>query len=193
MIELDKKIFVALNTDGGAFWDSFFHFMSSNFSFAALGIIALAVIARKYGLRNMLIAIAALGVTILFADQVANLFKNHIDKLRPIYTADIQLNIHFLKNAVPSSLYGTVSGHAANSIGIALLTSLIIRKKNYTFFAFLVALTICYSRIYLAAHFPLDLLFGSIVGLAAGSLGYFVYFLLERIRGRHSSGRYVSR
>ena len=37
------------------------------------------------------------------------------------------------------------------------------------------ALLICYSRIYLGKHFPMDLVWGSLVGAALGRAAYAVY------------------
>lgn len=48
------------------------------------------------------------------------------------------------------------------------------RNKWYTISAFITALTVAYSRIYLGVHFITDVLPGIVVGLA---VGYFVYYL----------------
>ena len=46
----------------------------------------------------------------------------------------------------------------------------------------LCALLICYSRIYLAKHFPIDLLLGTAVGLITGRAMYLLYRRLSRQR-----------
>ena len=50
-----------------------------------------------------------------------------------------------------------------------------ILRRTFTWGMIAVWLLICYSRIYLACHFPADLLLGSAVGLAAGGFCAWIY------------------
>lgn len=175
MSELNKKLFLALNGDLGAFADSFFVFISSNFSFAIMAVIALFIIFFKYGKKECLFAFFSLLLVILISDQTANFFKINFPTYRPIYTADIQTIIHYVPSKIYSGLFGTVSGHAANGVGIAIFTLLVVKNRYYTIFSVILTLLICYSRIYLGAHFPSDLLFGTILGAISGPVCYLIY------------------
>lgn len=90
------------------------------------------------------------------------------------YASDWQ--VHVPVEAV-SGRYGTVSAHAATAVALATLAAATIRRRWFTFLVLLYALAICYSRIYLAKHFPMDLAWGALVGLA---LGYGAYGLYRR-------------
>ncbi len=178
MIELDKKLFLALNTDFGADADIAFKFISSHTTFALFALIALAIIFKKYGIRTTILIFIMVITTILLSDYVTKIPKFFIEKFRPIYTADIQLLCHFVKNDIPNSLYGTVSGHAATSTALALFLTKIIKNKFFSVFAIIFAITMCYSRIYLACHFPIDLAIGFGFGMIVGYLHYKLYKLI---------------
>lgn len=175
MSEFNKNLFLTLNGNLGPFADSFFAFLTSNFSFAMMAILALIIIFFKYGKKECLVAFFSILLVILISDQSANYFKINFPRYRPIYTVDIQTTIHYVASKVLPELYGTVSGHAANSIAIALFSSLVIRNRYYTVYVFVLALLICYSRIYLSMHFPSDLLYGTGIGILSGSLCYLLY------------------
>ena len=47
------------------------------------------------------------------------------------------------------------------------------------------AIVTCYTRIYVGVHYPGDLLFGTLVGFAAGAVTYGIYRFCLRIDGNH--------
>ncbi|WP_288238232.1 phosphatase PAP2 family protein [uncultured Alistipes sp.] len=67
-----------------------------------------------------------------------------------------------------SGRYGTVSAHAAVIVTLAVLSASVIRRKWFTWLMVFATLLICYSRIYLGKHFPMDLVWGTAVGIALG-------------------------
>ena len=75
--------------------------------------------------------------------------------------------VHVPVEAVSGS-YGTVSAHAATIAALAVLSASVVRRRWFTVLMILSTLLICYSRIYLAKHFPMDLVWGSLVGAVLG-------------------------
>lgn len=65
-------------------------------------------------------------------------------------------------------MYGTVSAHAATIVALAVLSCGAIRRKWFTALMVVCTLVICYSRIYLGKHFPMDIVWGTLVGLGLG-------------------------
>jgi undecaprenyl-diphosphatase len=53
---------------------------------------------------------------------------------------------------------------------------------------FLFALLVAWSRIYVGAHYPLDVAGGAVVGIACGWLGWKCYGLVERVVRARRSG-----
>ena len=182
MIELDKKLFLLLNMDMGEFGDQFFIFITSHSTFVYISLIAAFIVFRKFGLYAAFLTIALIGAGIGATDMFSNIFKYNIEKFRPLYTADIQLQANLVMDYLTLGLFGTVSGHASTSVFLAGFTSKIIKNKYYTTFAVIMAILICYSRIYLAMHFPMDITLGAIIGIVASILFYKLYVKLLTIR-----------
>lgn len=90
--------------------------------------------------------------------------------------------VHVPVEAV-SGRFGTVSAHAATVVALAVFSSLTIRRRWFTWLMIASTLLICYSRIYLGKHFPMDLLWGTLVGAALGFAAWACYRLVVlRIR-----------
>lgn len=122
-----------------------------------------------------MIAALAVGLCVLIADQVASGFcKPFFERLRPTHDPELKDILHIV-NDYRSSLYGFCSSHASNTFGIATLTCLLFRNKCYSALIFSWAALNCYSRMYLGVHFPLDIVCGALVGVAAGYISYCLY------------------
>jgi undecaprenyl-diphosphatase len=67
-------------------------------------------------------------------------------------------------------MYGFCSSHAANSFALATSVYLISQTKTFSYILFIWAIIVGYSRIYIGAHFPLDVLVGAIIGMAIALL-----------------------
>ena len=82
--------------------------------------------------------------------------------------------VHVPVEAV-SGRYGSVSAHAATIVALSLFAARTIRRRWFSVLVTLCALVICYSRIYLAKHFPVDLLLGTGVGILTGLFMLWLY------------------
>ena len=87
-----------------------------------------------------------------------------------------QWAVHVPVEAV-SGRFGTVSAHAATFVALAVLSAAAIRRRWFTLLVTLAAAAVCYSRIYLGKHFPMDLVWGALVGAV---LGYAAWRLFRR-------------
>ena len=70
--------------------------------------------------------------------------------------------------------YGFVSGHASNAAAMVtfLLFSFKNIKKYFRYILIFWVLIVSYSRIYLAKHYPLDVVFGIFFGFI---IGFFIF------------------
>ena len=114
--------------------------------------------------------IFALLVTFILTDFLSNQIKYLVLRMRPGWDP-ITCNLARVIEENRFS-YSFVSSHATNVFGLAMLSSAIFRRKWFTILIFLWALIVSYSRIYVGRHFPGDVLFGALFGIAVGYLAY---------------------
>lgn len=182
-ITWDWGLFEFLNFDGPAWLDSTMTKASGMMVWIPLYVLIIYLVWRRYSWRGIIAFVVALGAAILIADLVAGIFKHQGPlkdlwasfpaRLRPMHTPegiDFATNGYYTKN-----LYGTVSGHTSTIVAIALLSSVVVRREWFTALMVCVTLLICYSRIYLACHFPQDILLGATVGIVAGLIGVTIF------------------
>ena len=131
-----------------------------------------------------LVCIIAIAIGFGFCDQASSFIKESIQRFRPGHEPALEGLVRLLEGK--GGNYGFVSGHAANSFGFATITSLIFRKKPYTAAIFCWAAIVSYSRIYLAKHYPLDVICGAILGVA---IAISIYLLLKYLLHRYEMHR----
>jgi undecaprenyl-diphosphatase len=119
-------------------------------------------------------AIVYLLSTILFADQFSSsLLKPLFKRLRPCHVEEFQSWIHLPDGC--GGMYGFCSSHAANAFAVAIGFYLLTKNKVAGAALVLWASLISYSRIYLGAHYPLDVIAGALVGGIGAWLLFLVY------------------
>lgn len=191
-ITWDWGLFEFLNFDGPAWLDIVMTKASGLMVWLPLYALMIYMVWRRYSWRGIVTFLIAVGVAILLADLVAGIFKHQGPlkdlwasfpaRLRPMHTSeglDFAANGYYTKN-----LYGTVSGHTSTITAIALLASVVVGKRWFTSLMIVVALIVCYSRIYLACHFPQDILLGATVGIVAGIVGVMLFRAGLRLQKR---------
>ncbi len=140
--------------------------------------VTLYIIIRKYGRKSVPVIIGLILILVL-SDQISNIFKHSVMRLRPSNDPVIAPLTHIFFNNGGS--YGFVSAHAANAFSFATFSTLLFRSKRYAVFIFLWAVVIAYTRIYLGVHYPGDILGGMVVGTL---VGWGVFRLLILIESR---------
>ena len=135
---------------------------------------------KKYGAKNGTIILIAVGLMITCSDQICNLFKYGIERLRPCHDEYVK---NLIRNVKPScgGRYGFFSAHASNSAAIAVFFGLVLKKYYKHLFTILIiwAIIVSYSRVYLAVHYPLDILCGFISG---SIIAYIIYLCVFRTK-----------
>jgi undecaprenyl-diphosphatase len=109
--------------------------------------------------------------TVIFADQVSSsILKPLFKRLRPCHVEAFQSWIHLPDGC--GGLYGFCSSHSANAFAVAIGFYLVTKNRLMGTILIVWATLIAYSRIYLGAHYPLDVIMGAIVG----GIGSFTLF-----------------
>mgnify|MGYP002519172684 FL=1 len=100
-------------------------------------------------------------------------------------TEELKGLIHTLEHPT-RVVYGTVSAHAATTVALAWVSALAIRRNWYNWLIGISVVLICYSRIYLAKHFPMDILLGAIVGTILGVSMFFLWKKFDAVIAKQS-------
>lgn len=127
----------------------------------------------RLGWKKGLVTLLTCVLCVVLCDQIANLFKDGIARLRPCQDQKmIDMGLYMLETG--GGLYGFYSGHAANSFGFAVCSTMgfrndsSLRYRGYAAFIFTWAFLVSISRIFVGKHYLGDVLTGAIAGVLIG-------------------------
>ncbi len=123
--------------------------------------------------KSGVILMAALLVDLVVCNGI---LKPLAHRIRPF---DVKTGIELLVKR-PTD-YSFPSGHTAASFASVMALYLAGEKKLWVP-ALVLAILIAFSRLYLYVHYPTDVLGGLIVGLAAGTIGYWLVKKVEELK-----------
>ena len=176
LLNLDARIFLFLNGLNSDSMDSLMWWVSGKTTWWPFYLLLLAFLGwfKGWQLAPMILFIM---LVVLLSDQSSvHLFKNVFQRLRPCHEPSLEGLVHLVNNKCGGK-YGFVSSHAANTFGVASLLFLWVRKRWFTALMIFWALLVGYSRIYLGVHYPGDVIFGSLLGVACGWLSLVLFKL----------------
>ncbi len=167
---IDLNLFFTINKFHSPFFDGIMFFVSSKWFWIPIILIVLFFSIKNFR-KNFYIPILALLFCFFLTDRANSVSKKLTKRYRPSHNTEIQTQVHIV-NGYRGGLYSFFSGHAANSLGLALLASMFFRKKWLTIFLVSWSVLVSYSRIYLGVHYPSDIIVGWICGALIAVLVY---------------------
>lgn len=166
---LDIDVTLFLNSLRTPFTDCVWRFFSNTWVFLPLYLIILFFLFQRLGWKKTLIAIIAIAVTLVACDQLGNLVKNSVCRLRPCHNHDVMAQgLNILEDY--GGKYGFFSAHAANTMGFAVCSykcfswNRHITFRRYLFFMVLWSFLVGISRVFVGKHFLGDVLAGFVAG-----------------------------
>lgn len=173
LISLDHALTLAVNQAHSANADALMILVSNKLTWIPLYLGLLYLITKIFGWKRALWIVGFIVLNIVLTDQISVFFKDSIARLRPCHDPSLMDLLHLPAGC--GGKFGFVSSHAANTMGLGVLVSLILKNRGMTFSMLAYALVNGYSRIYLGKHFVFDVLGGFLLG---GILAYLVYRML---------------
>jgi undecaprenyl-diphosphatase len=176
LIHLDKKLFIFLNNLGSTPFDGIWLLITKQINWIPFFLILLFILYKKLGTKKLGIAVLILAALITFTNEITDVIKFSIQRIRPCNDLTLMGLIRVVKD---SDTFSYFSGHASNSTAAMMFVFLILRKHyKYSYLIFLYPVIFAYSRIYLGLHFPLDIISGFVFGSLTGFLFYRFYSIL---------------
>ena len=180
LIETDRLATLSINGSESLFWDGVADLYTSFIVWIPLALFAILLLIRNITPKRLLFVLLMVAVTVLLCDQLSSsVCKPLFHRLRPTRDPYI-LNLVDTVNGYRGGLYGFISGHAANSFGLAALFMWLVRDRWFSLSVGIWAIINSMIRSYLGVHFAGDILAGAIVGSIIGSFIYWIYYLTIR-------------
>ncbi len=175
LLQLDTQLLLAINSCHSAFFDNWMWNISEKLTWLPLYVTLVVCLVHRFGKKSIFILLA-FGACVGLADFISSgIIKDLVMRPRPTREPALEGVLH-LVNDYRSGRFGFVSSHAANSMSVCLLFSLIWRDWRATLPLILYAVLNCYSRMYLGVHYPGDILGGIIVGTIITLLIYLILY-----------------
>ncbi len=163
-MSIDTDILLWINGHHTEWLDSLMWLISSPRTWLPLYVLLIGLVAYRFrSWKAALFIILGFIVAVGLSDfTCSGILKPLVCRLRP--THEPALDPLHLVNGYTGGLYGFCSSHAANTMAVALLFSLLYKNKYATAGLMAWVALNCYSRMYLGAHYPSDIIVGLLVG-----------------------------
>jgi len=165
-----EDFFLLLNKDEGSFADKFFYIFTFGGD-ASIWIPVLFIVIFLLKRKDAIVLlIAAFALSTIFVQGI----KNIIPEDRPIKAIGNPAIIHTLQDVDVHTINSFPSGHSTTAFCIYFIFCLLSKKRWWIIVGFIYAVTVGYSRIYLAQHFPFDVAGGIVTAIIAVWLSVFI-------------------
>ena len=173
---VDTTVFLAVNGCHNDYFDSVMWLVSGKLIWVPMYVSLFFVLLKNYSYKVVFAILLAIGVVILFTDSfTAQVIRPWVCRLRPSNLDNPMSSMVHIVDGYRGGAYGFPSNHASNTWGLAFFITFLFRRYKLTFFFFLWALLVCYSRMYLGVHYFGDLLIGGLLALAGASTVFYVF------------------
>lgn len=172
IVQLDLRIFHLINQ----VWvhpclDMILSFSRNQFVWTPLYVFLLGFLIFNYGSKGLSLSLFAIVLVILSNLVSSELIKKNVRRTRPCNEVSLEQNRRVLVHC--GTGYSFTSSHATNhfcfSVFIILAAGPYLHKARYLFLLW--AAVIGYAQIYVGVHYPMDVIFGSLLGILIGWVG----------------------
>ena len=180
IIDTDWKLLSFFNGSDSAFLDGFISTLTWGWTWLPLYIGWLYLVVKNNELPKVVAIIVSVICCLLLTEVVdEGIVKPLVARPRPLNDPVLGHLVNTVSGNAASD-FSFFSAHSANTMGLAVFFSLLVR--NWLFSVGMISWSLLngYTRLYLGMHFPFDVLTGFIWGTISGILVYTAYYFVER-------------
>jgi len=160
----DKMLFTFINVHGRVLPMDIIFPVISDFGYFKVPVIIICLLVLFKGTSDLKKNIITVVLAILIADFVSSsLLKPLFARVRPCH---IIQGLHLIGRC--SDSFSFPSSHAVNITAFACTMSHFYPKWKRLFW--IIAFSVCYSRVYLGMHYPIDCMMGALLGFVVAHL-----------------------
>ncbi|SFP88198.1 phosphatase PAP2 family protein [Hymenobacter arizonensis] len=166
---LDRQLLLAVNRAHTPLLDKVMGFASDRNVWIPAYVLLIAALIYLFRRRALLVLPLVIAAVALADSITSRLFKPFFARPRPCHESVLATYLHLPDGC--GGQFGFLSSHAANSFALAVFLSVVLPAGRYRLLKWTVfswALLLSYSRMYLGAHYPTDVLGGAALGSLLG-------------------------
>ena len=188
--ELDHQLTLAINGSDSLFWDNIMYTVTDTFSWSMVIVALLVVIFKNNTWKEFVMICVTIALLIFVADRICSgLVKPMVARWRPTQDPQLMYFVDVVRN-YRGGRFGFFSGHACNTMCMAVFLSWLFRSRKMTITLLFWSLTTTFTRLYLGVHYLGDVTVGFLVGIFLGCL---FYWAMERfVHPRIGMKRFIS-
>jgi undecaprenyl-diphosphatase len=164
---VDTTLFLAINGPGHPWLDLVMWTVSEVGRGDMAVLLCFAVVMAAQGRARVLPAVALVAATLL-AGVVTERVKHAVQRPRPL--AAMGERVHVVGEELRARSFP--SGHTASAFALCVATGRLVRRRWAWVGGALLACAVGFSRVWVGAHYPLDVLGGAAVGLVTGEVAF---------------------
>jgi len=133
-----------------------------------------------YAKNRVPLVITNFALSSLFAVILKKLV--YAQALRPSVLIQQGYHLHLVEGVKIHTSNSFPSGHTITAFAIGFTMILLVKKNNYIKYLFLImAFLVGYSRVYLAQHYPIDVICGACIGIFSTYLSVYLHSLIKSL------------
>ena len=192
LLNIDKYMLLSLNGSDSLFWDGCMLVYTSMAIWMPLAFVLLCVLLKNNNIKDFFLLVVLIAIVATLTDTISSgICKPFFERWRPTNDPMLMYAVDVV-NETRGGRFGFTSSHAANSFGIAVFISLLIRHKALSTSLILWAVMNAYTRIYLGVHYPGDILAGTLIGVIVGWTMHRLYVYIQNHKRRSVRRDWIS-
>lgn len=167
---MDQELLLAVNDlVGNRSFDAIMIFASEKWVWIPLYAMIALLIWKRLGSSAMVyVAVAIVSLVVLTDQGSVVLFKDTFERFRPCHHEELKSLLE-LPLGKCGGKFGFISSHASNVFGLAAFVFIVMKGHGKIWLLLFVwAAIVSFSRVYLAVHYPSDILGGAVFGMCCG-------------------------